>query len=519
MNNKNLISKLIGAAALGLLLWLFLGGDGSTGPGSSGTTKVRRGTIKLSQTERGTLPTRNATRVRSEVRGRNRIEWLVDEGKKVKIGELLVELEKTEVQRDIDQLENQLIAIETSLNSARTDLLIQQEKNKTNLEKARLSLEVAEVEKEKLLLGDIPKEERSLALSIEKAESELQRAEGLWKDMPEMLEKGFVTQDQFEKERITLKEKQDALVTAKQSQQLYNDYERPLSMKQKDSSVIEARRNVEMVEKESETVIGNLQVKVSQNERSLEESQEELDRWQSDLSQMTIYSTVEGVIFYGNPDRSWDRNEIRVGEDVHYSQTILTIPDPTEMAVAIKIHEADIDKIKEGMSAVIRSEVQKDRVFSGRVAKIDSVANAGDRRWGDQVRRFNVEVRLIGNDLDLKPGTSAEVEIDIGELEEILYVPIQAVHAEAGEFFCYLRTQSSVRKQLVEIGSSNESFLEIRGGLEEGQEILLYRPAAVESSGGEEEPKSPIPGVDGQTSAGLDGVVLASASPGGIFAP
>ena len=63
--------------------------------------------------------------------------------------------------------------------------------------------------------------------------------------------------------------------------------------------------------------------------------------------------------------------------------------------------------------------------------KIDSVANAGDRRWGDRVRRFNVEVRLMGSDLDLKPGTSAEVEISIGEISDVVYVPLQAVHAES----------------------------------------------------------------------------------------
>ena len=37
----------------------------------------------------------------------------------------------------------------------------------------------------------------------------------------------------------------------------------------------------------------------------------------------------------------------------------MTLPDPAEMAVSINIHEADIDKIAEGMTAVTRSDVQK----------------------------------------------------------------------------------------------------------------------------------------------------------------
>lgn len=476
MNNQIKITVGIGVLILVTSVWIIWRGAGSGNSAAGGIAVVQRGDLKIALTERGTLKTRNATHIRSEVRGRTKIEWMVDEGTRVKEGDVLVELEKTEVQRRIDQLENELISIETNLNSARTDLAIQLDKNKTNIEKSKLGLEVAQVEKEKLLLGDIPKQERSLSLAIERAESELLRAESLWEDMPQMLEKGFVTQDQFEQERINLKEKREGLVSAKQEQKLYQDFEKPLSVKQKEAAVTEALRGVEMEARQADTLIGNLQVKVNQSERALRESQEELDREKYDLERMTIESPVAGVIFYGNPDRPWDRDDIRVGREVYFNQIIHTIPDPKEMAVMIKVHEADIDKVSKEMPAVIRSDVQKGRIFEGEVMKIDSVANAGDRRWGDRVRRFNVEVRLMGSDLDLKPGTSAEVEINIGEIVDVVYVPLQAVHAESGNYHCYLKTSAGHQKVLVKVGRSNESFLEITEGVKEGQEILLYRP-------------------------------------------
>ena len=193
--NRNLSIAL--ALVLVFLLYQAFWSGGSGNEVEGGFVKVGRGDLSLTLSERGTLTTRNATNIRSVVRGRRRIEWLVDEGTVVKKGDILVELEKTEVQRRIDQLENELISVETSLNSAINDLKIQEDKNKTTLEKAKLNLEVAEVELEKLILGDIPRRERELSLAIEKATSELERSEGLWKDMPTMLEKGFVTQDQF----------------------------------------------------------------------------------------------------------------------------------------------------------------------------------------------------------------------------------------------------------------------------------------------------------------------------------
>ena len=481
MKTKERNRILLGLAVLGGLYFLFSAGDSAEEAGG-GVVAVSRGNLPINLTERGTLTTRNATRIRSEVRGRRRIEWMVEEGSQVKEGDLIVELEKTEVQRRIDQLENELIAEETSLYSARNDLKIQEDRNKTNLEKAQLSLEVAQVELEKLKQGDIPRRERELNLAIEKAQSNLERSEGLFKDMPTMLEKGFVTSDQFEQERIKLKEFREGLVTANQNQALYEAYEMPLSLKQKESSVSQAARALEMESRAAEKAIANIALRVSQYERRVGESQEELEREKSNLSKMSVYSTASGVVFYGNPDRPWDRDEVRVGGDTYFNHVLLTIPDPSEMAVLIKIHEADIDKVEVGMAAEIRSDVNKTMIYNGEVTKIDSVANAGDRRWGDRVRRFSVEIQLRGNDLSLKPGTSAEVVINTGNLENVLHVPIQAVFAESGSFYCFVQTAGKPEKRGVTVGRSNESFLEISAGLSEGEKILLYKPEETEIS-------------------------------------
>ena len=487
MKSREQIRLIVGLTILAGIFFIFFGGETAENSGG-GVVTVNRGDLPITLTERGTLTTRNATRIRSEVRGRRRIEWMVDEGSQVKEGDLIVELEKTEVQKRIDQLENELIAEETSLFSARNDRKIQEDRNKTNLEKAQLGLEVAQVELEKLRQGDIPRRERELNLAIERAQSELDRSEGLWKDMPTMLEKGFVTSDQFEQERIKLKERREALVTANQNKTLYDSYEKPLSIKQKESSVSQAARALEMETRAAEKSLANIDLRVSQYERRVGESQEELDREKDNLTKMSVYSTASGIVFYGNPDRPWDRDEVRVGGDTYFNHVLLTIPDPSEMAVLIKIHEADIDKVKVGMAAEIRSDVNKTRIYNGEVTKIDSVANAGDRRWGDRVRRFSVEIQLRGSDLSLKPGTSAEVVINTGNLENVLHVPIQAVYAESGSFHCYVMTSGKPEKRSVQVGRSNESYLEITDGLSEGEKVLLYKPDQTESSTEEKPP-------------------------------
>ena len=60
----------------------------STDTISGGTFTVKRGDLSITLTERGTLKTRNAAQVRSQVEGRTPIQWLADEGKAVKQGDV-----------------------------------------------------------------------------------------------------------------------------------------------------------------------------------------------------------------------------------------------------------------------------------------------------------------------------------------------------------------------------------------------------------------------------------------------
>ena len=473
----------------------------STDTISGGTFTVKRGDLSITLTERGTLKTRNAAQVRSQVEGRTPIQWLADEGKAVKQGDVVIELDRTETEQSVEERRNLIIQLESEEKAARTEELIQREQNQTDLEKADLNLEVARAELAKLLEGDIPTEERRLELAIITARSESERAEARFKEMPTMQEKGFITADQFEDERIKLRRAKEALVTAEQEKELYLKYKKPLDIRQKEASVTEAERGVLRATNQAEARLEGKKAHVSQKERRLNRERLKLEEDLADLAKMTITAPADGVIFYGNPDRSWEAEEIKIGSNAYYNNVIMTIPDPSEMAVVINVHEADINKIKEGVEAVIRSETRKGRTYAGVVSKVDSVANAGNRRWGDQIRRFRVEIKLQGSELDLKPGTSASVEVQIGQLDNVLHVPIQAVHSREGRFFCYVDGPDGPTEKSVKVGSSNDAFLEITEGLSEGDEVLLYQPEVGSVAGGEEGK----PAVDEGTGGGKRG--------------
>ena len=75
--------------------------------GNKGTYTVKRNVLKITLTERGTLKTKNSTMINAETSAK--IEWLIDEGKAVKKGDILVELEKNDVEQRVDNFKNTVI--------------------------------------------------------------------------------------------------------------------------------------------------------------------------------------------------------------------------------------------------------------------------------------------------------------------------------------------------------------------------------------------------------------------------
>jgi len=71
-------------------------------------------------------------------------------------------------------------------------------------------------------------------------------------------------------------------------------------------------------------------------------------------------------------------------------------------------------------------------------------------------------------------------------------VPIHAVFAEGRERYCYVPAQDGrVKAQTVRIGKANETYVEIREGLKEGDRVLLRKPkpGEVDEQGGSSKAK------------------------------
>ncbi|HET6201414.1 MAG TPA: HlyD family efflux transporter periplasmic adaptor subunit [Planctomycetota bacterium] len=500
MGRRTLI--LVGGAAVLLLGLLaaakahFSGGD-DAGKESVGTALATRGKLKITVTSTGTVKAKESKAVRSEIENRSEVTWIIEEGKEVKDGDLLVELDKKDLQKNFDQLEIQVSQVETEYSAAGTDLEIQKASNESDIKKAELKLEVAEKELEKYREGESKDQRRKLLLEVDKAKSELERAEKKHRDALDLEKEGFVTPVQVEEARIQFETWKVQKESADLALDLFEKYTHPMTLRQKEAAAEEAKSELERSRKTAESQLRQKEAALKQKERTRISTKEQFDRTKRNLEKCTIKAAQPGIVVYGNPDEPWMRQEVKVGMSVWQNHTILTIPNLEVLQVLLQIHETDIGKLKAGQTAVVTPEADPTRHLTGAVTKVAQIAGS---RWGwdDEVKRFGVEVTIEDKSAGLKPSTSAKVEILVEEVPDVLSVPIQAVFAREGKSFVYLSNgKERPERRDVKPGRQNDTHVEIVEGLKDGEVVFLRSPegetAGPEEKAEEKKPESDAP--------------------------
>ncbi len=202
--NKVIIVLVLLSAGGAVAAWQFgVFGGGDEVAVDDNVHKVKRGPLKITLTERGTLKAKKSTKIKCEVHGK--LAWLAEEGAKVKKGDILIKMDTQQVQQSIDTLTSQITQGEAELKSAETAFTVQEGQNLTSIEKAELQAEVADVELEKYLESDHPAKLRGLDLGIEDAEVQKNKAEIYLKGSAQLLEEDFVTAQQHEDAKLALK--------------------------------------------------------------------------------------------------------------------------------------------------------------------------------------------------------------------------------------------------------------------------------------------------------------------------
>jgi RND family efflux transporter MFP subunit len=312
-----------------------------------------------------------------------------------------------------------------------------------------------------------------IALTIE----EFKRAADKLMWTARLEKKGFVSSNDLEADQLALKRQQIAMDQALTDRELFLRYEFPKEAEKLLSLYEERGKELERIKARARSAISQAEVELKSAEAKFIVQDRRLKNLKEQRDYCTIRATTPGLVIYGTVGGSWRSrgSPIEVGSTVHERQELIRMPDISSLAVGIDVHESLIDKVEKGMPARVKVDVFPDMKLTGKVHKIAVLAKS---EWfNPDLKEYETTISIDGVHDSLKPGMSAEVEIHVATLKNVLQVPIQAVTARSGKTVVYvLDSKGNEEAREVVTGEANDRFVEIRDGLREGEVILLEAP-------------------------------------------
>jgi len=351
---------------------------------------------------------------------------------------------------------------------------------------------------------------RDAELAIRRSMTDLERAQLDFKDMDKLLEKGFVTQNDFLNKKLALDEGQRKLESDRLKHALLLNYTYPKTLAQKQADLRQALNGAKQADISARSQMAQRDAAIRQAEAVYKMQKKDLDELRDRLKKMTVLAPEDGLVLYGD-DRGWyDKSEVKVGGKAYEGRALFTLPKVSKMLAATKVMERDVYKVKVGLPAVVELPALPGTSLSGKVSKISSVSSSSRRSWmPSDVKTFDVEVALDQSDARMKPGMSCDVEVIVGTLTGVLYVPANAVFHEDSEDACYVVSGAKVTPTKVVVGERNDLYTEVKEGLKEGQQVLLY---SISGQGEAGKPGAKKPGEAGKAKAAGKGAPAGAAS-------
>ena len=170
-----------------------------------------------------------------------------------------------------------------------------------------------------------------------------------------------------------------------------------------------------------------------------------------------IRATISGVV---------SARDIKLGQHITADSIAFRITDTSELVAYLQIPQAELAKFATGHSAGLSVDSMPDTMFAATIARISPTI---DTRNGT----FKATA-VIGNDSgDLVPGMFARFTIAYEKHTDALLIPSIAVIEEDDEASVYVVVDGAVSRRVVETGIASDGRVEILGGLEENEEIVV----------------------------------------------
>lgn len=334
----------------------------------------------------------------------------------MKAGDVVLELDTRDIDEQVANREAEIVV--------RKAQLVQTEKTQAKaIKSAELALRQAGVELEWQKLNERAVLAGAATEDLARAEAELRTRSLVVRNREEevrilgdLAAKGFATSTELEQKRLQHTEArlelEKARITRDELVAGATEFERKeaaLEVKIAEYSLDSASKALDSARAVAAGAVAHAERLVKRHETQLERDREAREKHVS-------LSPADGYILHTPPH--W-LPEWTPGQRIWRGMKIMSVPSKGKLKVETKVTQSDVDRVQVGTRCRVTVPARPGRPCAGEVVNVSrqgedefaSLDEATREKVGEAGRQaFEVEVKLLDVDLDLKPGFRAEVE-------------------------------------------------------------------------------------------------------------
>ena len=417
------------------------------------TYAAKQGPLKISVTANGGIQAREKITIKSKLEGKGgaTVLSLIDEGTKVKKGDLLIEMDaSTIIERKLDQ-QLKVNTAEASHINARENLAVVENQAQSNIKKAQITYDFTVQDLQKYLGGEYPNQLKEVEANIMLKQEETTRAEDELKWSQKLYAEKFISESELEADEFSLKKKLLDLEMAQNNLELLKNFTHKMKLTQLESDVHQAQMALERTRLKAGADIIKAQSNLKARELQLNRHKDRLANYEEQIKMAKIYSPADGTVIYsssaamsggfgkgGGGGHGGSSTEPLVeGSSVRERQDLFQLPTGAGIDAVVGIYEASLDKVRVGFPVEISVEMLPGEIFTGRVGSIAPLPDANSAFMNPDNKIYKTVISLDNtpNISLLRTGMNCTAEIIMEQHKLATYIPMQAVLIVKGETY------------------------------------------------------------------------------------
>jgi HlyD family secretion protein len=404
---------------------------------------------------------------------------MVQEGDRVKRGQVIALMDADDLQGELLQAQGQLAQQQANL-----DRLVAGNRPE-DIAKAQAQLAEAEASLQELRSGNRAQEIDQAQARLAQAQATQQQRESEFQRYAQLQASGAVSLEELEQKRANRDVANAQVREAQEALDLLNAGTRPERIEQAAARVEQQRQVVAALK------AGSRSEDIEQAKAQVLSAQGALKSVEEKLQDTQVMAPFDGVIheIYAE-EGAFVSPSMAGGSTESASSSSILMLSSVRNHVVVNLPESQIGKVKRGQVVSFTADSFPGETFAGDVSHIASRASVSQN-----VTSFEVQIAIDDTAVEpLKIGMNVEAQFEVDRLNNVLLVPNAAVVRKAeGEGVYVLDKNGEPIFHPIQTGLVAGTQTEVKSGLQGNEEVLLSPPPESKKPGGFGFPPAPPP--------------------------